>query len=363
LFISRIKLQNFRNFESLDLFLNQGFVVFVGQNGAGKTNLLESIYYNLSLRRFPDSDFLQLFANGKEFFRVVVEAFNQEKQTREAFAQKTASGFRHNLEIGGRKVKRREYIKAVAVISFLPQDLALFTGSPSRRRSYLDEALSGASALYEKELRDYNKILKQRNALLSEIVEKGAKESELAVWDETLARHGSNIIKKRQEFFEFIQKNRAETLRSISPKLIKAEFIYKPAGEADESSFKRSLAAKRRLELASATTVVGPHRDDFMVFIGGEKGPGILSRGELRALTVALKMVETSYIESRKGAKPILLLDDVFSEFDTEHQKSLAEFLREQNQIFLTTAHLAEIEKYLPAEAQIFKIGQGEIKS
>lgn len=363
MFISRIYLENFRNFKALELDLDRGFVVLAGANGAGKTNFLEGIYFGATMRRFPESDFSQLFFNGSGFFRVRLGFQDQEHEegTSEVFSQQSDKSYKHRLVQNGRVVTRQNYFGPLQAVSFLPQDLNLLTRSPAGRRRYLDEVLTFASREYRFALSRYQKILIQRNGLLVRIRDEGVSADALPVWDEQLAEFGALITRLRRGFLKFVNANIVSTMNKLSPNLRSAAFIYQNSGEAEKELFLRKLARTAERERLFGATAVGPHRDDFQVTVSQRAVVGYVSRGQLRSITLALKILEKNYIEKALGHAPVLLLDDVFSEFDHEHQKSLLEFLCSVKQVFISTAHLEEIEKLLPENARVLTVENGQI--
>lgn len=352
--ISHVTLQNFRNFPNLDLPADQGFLVFVGGNGAGKTNFLEGVYYGASLRRFPESKFLQLFRKQESFFRVKLDCQNSEPWTQEVFVEAADSSYLHRYKINNVESHRNQYQQLLPVISFLPQDLNLLTRSPSNRRRYLNETLSLVSAEYRYNRTQYERALKQRN----ETLQRGGG---LDIWNEKLAEYGSFICLARQSYLAYLNANFQWTVSALSPELAEIEFVYQMSGGKTQEEF---LARQKPLEVKEkekGVTLLGPHRDDFQTKLGQEEAVGFVSRGQMRSITLTLKILEKQYLQGKLKKTPIVLLDDVFSEFDEAHQQKLALFLKDLTQVFLTTAHLHEVEGFLPREANIYQIVEGTI--
>lgn len=365
MFISAITLENFRNLKSLDLKFNQGFVVLSGPNSAGKTNFLEALYFGGTLRRFPDSEFGQLFSENQNFFRIRLIAQNQEPEICEVYTELRLPKHLYKFKINGQEVTRNKYQRGGPFISFLPQDLNLLTRSPSGRRRFLNEILFATSVSYRHAYEQYEKALKQRNTLLEKNGEVNAASvhSEMEIWDERLAEYGSQVTDWRDKLLEYLTTNLPAVINQLSPDLAKIRFVYQPSGRATKPDFLELLRELHARERHLGMTTIGPHRDDFETLFGDKKAVGFISRGQLRSITLAIKILEKQYVEKNVGYPSIMLLDDVFSEFDFEHQKKLIEFLHDFNQAFLTTAHLEEIQNYLPRQAQVFRVEQGVIQS
>lgn len=354
---------NFRNFQNLDLKnLGPGFVVLWGVNGAGKTNFLEGVYFGATLRRFPETKLSQLFYDEENYFRLKLRLVERtETRFQEVFAER-GDGNIIKFQIDSQAFSRSKYQAVSPVISFLPQDLNLLTRSPEGRRRYFNETLSLRNFEYRFFLSQYQKTLKQRNELLLKITEGRAKESELEIWDEKLVEFGSQITNLRSGLIEYINRQIAAPLQSFAPEFVKPRLVYANSAPLDKTEYRNRLVGARALEQKVLTSVLGPHRDDFVVYCGGRAAVGFVSRGQLRSITLALKLLEKQYLEQNLQTSPILLLDDVFSEFDTFHRQMLIELLRGgQEQVFITTAQLEETQAALPKEAQIYKIEKGVI--
>lgn len=360
--LRRAAYQNFRNLQGLDLKFHQGFIVLAGPNGAGKTNFLEGLYFGSTLRHFPDSQLAQLFLEGQDYFHLTLEAENAEAAVCEIHYERQEAGYRYQLKRNGQALPRAKFAGQIPMVSFLPQDLNLLTHSPARRRYFLNEALGLVSAEYRYNQQQYEKALRQRNKLWQKIASGEAREDELGIWDETLAEFGSQLLAERGEFLKFMNIELPKILNLLAPFLTNTEFIYEPSGFPEKAAFLARLEELRERERQVKTTGLGPHRDDFKTKIDGREAVGYLSRGQLRAVTLALKMAERKYLEEKTTAAPIILLDDVFSEFDSTHQQHLLKFLENFRQIFITTTHLEEIRPTLPAMAEVYAIEKGKIE-
>lgn len=349
-------MENFRNFKALDLSFDQGFVVLHGPNGAGKTNFLEGLYFAASLQRFPDSEIRQLFHEESQFFRGQLKYQNREEGVLEVLYERGEEKVKSELRADGQAVSRQNFAGRLPVVSFLPQDMGLLTRSPGGRRRYLDETLSQSSAEYRLALSRYQKALRQRNELLGQHTQEG-----LEVWDEQLAQYGSELTASRAALLEYLNSNLKGVVAALDQSLLDIKFTYRNSGLPDQNQFLAALGALKKREAETGVTAMGPHRDDFAADIAGQRAAGYLSRGQLRAVTLALKILEKKYLQEKLGRSPVLLLDDIFSEFDSAHQKKLIEFLKTLEQVFLTTTHLEEVKTQLPASAQVLGVNSGKI--
>ena len=361
--ISSLLAQNFRNFQSLDLKFGQGFVVLCGGNGAGKTNFLESIYFGGSLRRFPESGLDQLFRLGQKYFRVAITTPNPESNIQEVYAEQQGEKRVFRFKINGQPIERNKYGGFLPIVSFLPQDMNLLTRSPGNRRRFLNETLSFISVEYRFALSRFEAVVRQRNELWQSIRQNGVGINDLDVWDEKLAEYGSVLIKERRDFFKYLNSHFAAIMNTLSPKLSSGLFAYHYSGSENKAVFMERVLEARGREQVVGTTIIGPHRDDFDVSLGGKNVVGFVSRGQMRSFTLALKILERDYLSKKLFLEPLVILDDVFSEFDQPHQARLVEFLESLDQVFITTAHLDEIRKFLPAQGQIYNIEEGKISN
>lgn len=366
MYIRRVKFENFRNFESLELECDQGFVVLTGPNGAGKTNFLEGLYFLGGLRRFPESHPSQLFRDGSNYLRLSQVIKKTDDTTMEVFGENPRGKTNFQFKINILKTSRSAYVGNAPVISFLPQDLGLLTRSPQNRRRFLDETLSLVSAQYRHALARYKRILAQRNEFLKQISASSsvsAPSIDLEVWDEKLAEHGAFLCLGRKTFVDYLNANFASILLGLGWQWGKVSAVYHCCGALAKIQFLEKLRGVQAEEKERATTLVGPHRDDFSIQIDSQPAVGRISRGQMRTIVLALKFFERNYYYKKTNVFPLILLDDIFSEFDQPHQKQLAEFLEGFPQVFFTTTHPEEVGPFLPSTAQIFLLENGKVKT
>jgi DNA replication and repair protein RecF len=335
--------QNFRNFEQLDLVFEPRVNAFVGKNAQGKTNILEAIALLAFGRSFRTNTEKSLRKIGTDFFRVEGQAENsQAERLKIEIAVTTAA---KSLKLNGKKITASELVGNFPIVSFAPEDLNLLLLTPSLRRRYLDILLAQTSRKYLRALNAYNKALKNRNALLTRIIENLAQADELEFWDQELAVHGTLIGQMRTEFLAFAAKPLTENFGRIAnaPKQLTTRLVNFHGEEISVEKYLANLTKMRAKDLRFGVTNYGVHRADLVFEIDGELLSENGSRGEIRSSVLALKFVELEFLEKILGEKPVLLLDDVFSELDASRQKSLMQMIR-SHQTFLTTTKLEHLD-------------------
>lgn len=341
-----LTLKDFRNYASLELNFSEANIhLFVGPNASGKTNLLDAVAVlsqGKSALRLEEDD---LVRRGEEFYRVrgEVESDGGERQTLEMASQllprRKKACFHNDV-----KVPAADFVGRLPTVFFLPQDLDLFTGPPVERRRFLDDLLSQVSSAFYRALCTYQQLLKQRNALLKRIAAGNATTEELEPWDQELAEEGSIVTVARLELIETFSLTLAEELRALGEEWGEVRLEYRRAGkERDRQSLVPEtlglFRAARERDVLLQSTSVGPHRDDWGIVVDGLSLERFASRGQQRAAVVALLFLEASYLELKRGERPVILLDDVFSELDDLHRARVAAAFP-RNQVFLTSTHL-----------------------
>lgn len=343
--ITNIEIKNFRNYPALVLDITHDMVVFSGPNAVGKTNLLESVYFASLFKSFrDDAEFIFLKETNSAEIKMTIER-DGETHVLQVFLEKRDRIYA-NFKIDGVKKKRKEAQGYVNVVIFEPTDVDLFTHPPESRRKYLNMVLSQKSAAYMDNLAQYKKVLMQKNRLLQDIRNNIAQPESLESWNEQLVQLGSDIIMERKNFMNFLNQNISEVYTNISKFHRPVEVVYETLpGETVEdirAEFKAALERMGQREIASASSLVGPHRDDFLLQSEGLYLVSFSSRGEQRSQILALKILELEYL-TKDGDTPILLLDDVLSELDDTRRTFLLKYLQGKFQTFITTTHPLEM--------------------
>jgi DNA replication and repair protein RecF len=343
--IHRLQLQQFRSYTQLDFLADSNDVhVFYGSNGAGKTNILEALHI-LSLSRtcFAVEE-SELITWGNEWYRITADIINGEQESIELeVVYQVAPRTKKALFVNGLNVQARTLVGHMPTITFLPEHLELFTGPPGRRRIYIDQILCQVSAEYLQSLSDYQKILKQRNALLKAIAKGNAHVSQLVIWNEAIAPLAAYITHERLNLLQLWQCTIESEVQQLGERWqdVRLHYTRKTISSTKEdlhAELLEHLHQAAQKDVLLTTTSVGPHRDDWSLYINERSITSFASRGQQRTAIIALLFLETSYIELQRNERPIVLLDDVFSELDVHHQESLLGALQD-TQVFITTAH------------------------
>ena len=335
MFLKRLKLQNFRNYTQKEFSFSDGVTLVVGPNTSGKTNLLEAIYLLASGKSFRATLEQEMITWDEQVARVKGRIIGEERidleiiLTRgEVEGERVA---RKKYQVNGVTRRAMDFVGLLRAVYFGPEDLGLVTDSPSLRRKYLDLVLSQTDREYARSSLSYEKGLRQRNKLLERIREEGASRSQLLFWDQLLIKEGSLISQKREEFIEFIN---AVITKLPDFKLVYDKSIISPA----------RLGEYAQEEIAAAATLVGPHRDDFEFRLKNRSLGAFGSRGEQRLAILWLKLGELEFISNKTKYRPVLLLDDIFSELDDGHRKLVLEVIPHQ-QTIITSADSSQVEK------------------
>lgn len=341
--LKKLTLQNFRSYQKQNFELSASTNLILGNNGAGKTNLLEAIFLLATGSSFRAERDEQMVLYGQEFGRVDGEIHlgGEKSDTSEVSIVLTKP---KRFLVNGVVKRKMDFIGNLRCVLFRPEDIDLILGGPSTRRDYLDFVLEQVDRDYRRSSLSYKKGLRQRNRLLERIRENQAERKQLLFWDKLLIKNGEIITSKREEYLEFVSRKTAK--RGMSLRL----------------HYDKSVISQLRLrqygsnELAAAKTLVGPHRDEFMFIF---KRPGKLekdlaiygSRGEQRMAVLGVKLAELEFMDQSiagEADRPVLLLDDIFSELDHQHREAVFKLLEKQQTIITTSDEYLIPKKYAP---------------
>jgi DNA replication and repair protein RecF len=353
----------FRNLATKSITFSPGINLLIGKNGQGKTNMLEAIYlfkFGRSFRTRRDFDLVRF---EEEFCRIEVECRYQNEE-REIYSLAVERGGQKRAWISGNAVlKLSELVGRYPVVLFGPQDLQLVQGAPGERRRFFDMAGSMTDRSYLELLKDYRRILQQRNAVLK----RRTGLTERKVWDEKLIKTGCALTRKRIGITETIGAYIKQNSRTYS-----LPFEYSITYENSvslgnledvdlEDSFAMRLVSLEEEEIRRGVSLAGPHRDDILFYTDGKDLKKFGSQGQKRLLAVQLKLAELNHLEQELSEPCVLLLDDAFSEFDSTISSRLMQLLAAGRQVFITAPIPLDWEK--PVAISTFKLASGKITS
>ena len=337
MYLSRILLQNFRSYPQKLLELDPKINLIVGPNGSGKTNILEAIYFLSSGKSFRASALSQLLGWNQELSSVRAKLQKKDEEYElevQLYKNPSSASLSRNFLLNKVKKTRKAYLDLFQTVIFHPEDIRLVTGSPSRRRDFLDDIFSTFEWRYTSALSQYQKALKHRNELLDLIRLNQASPSETFYWDQSLIKNDEIVHRYRSNFVKHLNNY---FLSHPDPQINTISLNYHPSHLTAEK-----LENNYSLDLRRGHTQAGLHRDDFSfdnsIFPSENKDLASWgSRGQQRLAVLALRLGQIDYLESIYKSRPVLLLDDIFSELDPEHQKIVASITRKYQTIFTTS--------------------------
>lgn len=338
-----LRLQQYRSYADASFELGEGVNIVVGPNAAGKTNLLEAVMLNSLGRSYRSRD-VNLLQNNQSWARIDVHTNKNTLRTIKLETSATGK-IQKSFEIDSKTYKRLPQNQKQPVVLFEPNDLQLIGSEPSLRRNYFDDVIEQFLPTYATSRNQYKRVLSQRNALLKQTRNIS---SQLFAWNLRLVDLGQQLITKRLELLKYINKTLGEIYTNIAGVDTVVEIRYESSINTDNYSTNllKKLEASIQLDKDRGFTGNGPHRDEFMVYFENKPALQSASRGEVRTLLLALKILELQILERETGARPLLLLDDVFSELDGARRRALTDFLKDYQTIITTTDADAVIQNF-----------------
>ena len=329
--LKTLRVQNFRTHSDFILEIGEKSTLISGANGSGKTSLLEAIYFALQGTSFRSSDKEILRNDGSSWFRIDLK--DSKDSLRTIIFNDAVQKSKKQFLVDGNKKARLSSNLRIPVVLFEPDDLQLLSGSPTRRRNFLDYFLSQIFPSFQLALARYNKALKQRNNLLKR---DNVSKDELFPWNLMLAEYGAEIISKRQDFLELLNSRIEEVYFEISG--VKDEIKIDYLGEkVSKNEILAILSENIERDKILGYTNFGPHKHDIQFIFNKKPAQNVASRGENRSLVLALKFIETDILADLTSKRPIVLLDDVFSELDDDRQKLLTKHFSKYQTIITST--------------------------
>ena len=366
MYLKKIKLHNFRNYEKLSISLTKGINIIYGKNAQGKTNLLESIYvlgFTKSHRAFIDDSLIKI---------------NNDYLTIEGIINKDKIDSKFNIYIDKNKkvlkcndniVKKvNNYISLVNIIIFYPEDLELIKGSPKIRRKFLDLEISQLYSNYYVLINEYNKLLRMRNDYLKKLKSNLSKEfNYINILDDYIIDKSISIYKLRKKYVDRLNEYCEKIYENIiGLKDFNIKYIINSDYNIEDKDFKtkytEEFKSKLEVDLRFCTTSVGPHKDELEFYLGNKNLKYYGSQGQQRVAVLSTKLSEIEILKKYKNDTPILLLDDVFSELDIKVQNNLLNYITKGVQTIITTTDLNKLENKLIKKSKLFNIEQGVVK-
>lgn len=398
--IRDLSLTNFRNYRRFEAKLPSGPLILLGRNGQGKTSLLEAIHY-LAAANSPHAGsdrqlihWLALREEPQPFLRVIAEVLLANETRRvEVRLELQSGGMERELHltktvlVDGLKRQIRALPGMVNVVMFLPHDMVLVEGTPRDRRRFLDATLSQVDLTYAKAVREYAKVLAQRNALLKKLQERTDVADQLEYWDKNLCAQGATLMTRRARALEEIEQYASAMHQELTSDSEHLRLAYCPAYDPAQqpgrqlnlgldvsmrhwaipetevaTGMQARLHELRREEMRRGMTLLGPHRDDFRFVLSGVDLGKFGSRGQGRTAVLALKLAEMAWMRDRSGEWPLLLLDEVLAELDPQRRRHLLQHINGADQVLLTTADIDMVGVEFRRHARVWRVTAGTVQ-
>jgi DNA replication and repair protein RecF len=393
-----LSLTNFRNFTRLDVDIPNGIILLVGDNAQGKTSLLEAIYFLATLTSFHASSDKQLinFIEARQNLAVgrIVADFNRGGENhrlevriiQEPNGGNEGTHIRKEVLLDGVKRKAGEIIGQFNAVLFLPHMMAVIEGGPEERRRYMNLTLAQVIPNYQSILSEYGKALVQRNALLKQLFERKTDTVQLDFWDEQIATYGAQLIQMRIIALQEIEKLAARTHRELTRANEVLRLSYQPAYdpvpqkpgqmalsldaavdrtgytlEQIRKGFIECLQKLRSEEIIRGVTTIGPHRDELRFLANGVDLGTYGSRGQVRSAILALKIAEVAWMQAKSTHRPVLLLDEVLAELDTQRRLDMLDRLNQAEQVLLSTTDLDLFATEFINKASVWQVANGRV--
>ena len=366
-------------------------MLIVGHNGAGKSNLLESLYMLaiakphrsrldrecISWDDNEGSKFAEITGDIKKSGRNLgvkvsiyseIASITQNKSTNQ---YKPLQNYKKTLTVNGVNYQLSQFIGQVNVVLFDAEDMKLVYGAPSIRRKFIDICVSQADSNYFKLLQAYNNILANRNKLLKSLRHGDSKQDEIIFWDNQLVEHGSYLIHKRHEVINFMNPLINRIFKAILSNQEQIGIDYSPNNkvlsygslEEIKSTFLSRLKENYLQDVSQGFTTVGPHRDDIDIIMNQNKAALFASRGQERSIALSFKLAQAEYIQNVSKEKPIILLDDVFAELDKDRKLFVMSKIIEYEQIIVTTSDITQVPEEFLESIRVLEVSNGIINS
>lgn len=357
--IKSLELSHFRNYETLDLLFDKGTNILYGDNAQGKTNILEAIYLSATTKSHKGSKDKDVISFGEEesHIRTYLEKDGVEVKVDMHLRSNKSKG----IAINGQKIKKAaELLGILNVVFFSPEDLSIIKNGPAERRRFVDMELCQLDSFYLYNLNHYNKIVNQRNKLLKDLYLNPSLRETLTIWDSQLVSFGGKIIERRRQFIEQLN----DIIKEIHSKLSggKEELVIQYEPDVEIEDFEKKLKYNQERDIKLKQTSAGPHRDDFSFLIQDIDIRRFGSQGQQRTAALSLKLSEIELVKKMTKDTPVLLLDDVLSELDSNRQNYLLNSIGDI-QTIITCTGLDEFINNRFEINKIYKVTTGRVKN
>jgi DNA replication and repair protein RecF len=360
MYIKKLNIVNFRNYKNLFLEFNRHVNIFTGDNAQGKTNILESIYFcslGKSHRTNRDSELIN-WNSDNAYINILVGKERLDKKIEIKIFKENKKG----VNINSKKLsKLSELIGVFNVVMFSPEDLKIIKGSPQNRRKLLDVELCKLNPQYYYNLAQYNKVLNEKNIVLKKFNNKD--KGIIDIYNSQLSQYGAEIIKQRIIFINKLNEKGKKIHSGITSNQEKIDFKYMTSIKKFENiqqELYQALTESINNDIDKRTTLIGPHRDDFLVSLNGVNARIYGSQGQQRTAVLTIKFATLDIIKEYIGEYPVLLLDDVLSELDAKRQKFILNSINDM-QTIITCTGIKDIKNYIESDVKIFYVKNGEI--
>ena len=381
--IKHLSLSNFRNYSTLELPLQPGVNLLVGRNGQGKTNLVEAIFYAATLNSHRVSGYLPLVKHQQEKAVMRILAGFEDRENLIELELNVSGSNRARINRSDTP-RVRDVLGLVSAVIFSPEDLDIVKRDPAQRRAFIDDLLVQLTPRLAGVFSDYDRVLKQRNTLLKtsrNLPKNSPGLDTLAAWDDSLIKLGTEIISFRQDLIRRIATPLLSSYEAIAdeknnptikykssltgsnivePEVFVEDFLVTSDKVEIENQFRTKLELVKAKELERGISLVGPHRDDLVLYLGDYPAKGFVSHGESWSYALALKLASAQLLrEEARAGDPILILDDVFAELDSTRRTRLAQLVSDNEQVIITAAVVEDVPSELSSN-RIF-VNAGEI--
>lgn len=356
--IKSLELSDFRNYESLHIEFSEGTNILYGDNAQGKTNILEAIYLSATTKSHKGSKDKDIIRFGCEESHIRTYILKDEVTTKVDMHLRSSKT--KGIAIDNQKIKKAaDLLGLLTVVFFSPEDLGIIKNGPDKRRRFVDMELCQLDNFYLYNLNHYNKIVNQRNKLLKDMNMNPSLSETLSIWDMQLVSFGSKIIERRKQFVDQLNEIITDIHYKLSGNKERLVIVYEP--DVKEELYEQELSRNQYKDIKLKQTTVGPHRDDFGFFVGDIDVRKFGSQGQQRTAALSLKLAEIELVKRMTGDTPVLLLDDVLSELDSNRQNYLLNSIGDV-QTIVTCTGLDEFVNNRFEIDKVFKIENGSLK-